>query len=187
MRLFISINIPEELKKNIFAFIEDFKKKLPNLGWVKLDNIHITLKFLGASPPEDIDEIKAALKSVAGKFGKTKIKIENIGCFPSESRPRVLWAGISEGSGFLKEVAKSLDEKLAKKYNVEKREFVSHITMARIKSYDGRGSKKIKKAIADKKNTLFGEFMVGKISLMQSFLSPKGAIHEEVCSFEFLL
>lgn len=185
MRLFISINLTEDLNRKITAFIDALKKELPGLVWVKPDNIHITLKFLGAVPDEKIERIKNAVKTVAASHIRTKIKLESVGCFPSPTHVRVLWVGVSEGAVFLKAVASDLDDELLDMFEKEKREFTPHITVARVRQPNKNLSDKIKRALATHQQDIFGEFVADRIYLMSSALNPYGPVYKEIFSVEF--
>lgn len=167
MRVFISLELPDEVKKNIDKSIAELKKTEAKVKWVKAENLHITLKFLGELKQENFEGITKAAEKAAG-FGSFKIKFQNLGSFPG-----IVWVGTDEeGGDSLCKLAKVLDQALEKiGFEKEKREFKAHITVGRIK--------KGKMPKVDKGQN-FGEALVDRICIMKSTLTPKGPVYEKL-------
>lgn len=174
MRLFIAIEIPKDLKKELI----ELQNKLKDVffgSWVG-DKLHLTLKFLGEVDDKKVKAVKDALNKI--KFSRFEMSLKGLGAFPSEEHIRVLWAGVYKGDEEAKDIQKLVETELEKLgFEKEKREYTNHLTLCRVKSVD----KQIVKDVFKKyKNTEFGTFAVDKISLIKSTLTPKGPIYSPV-------
>jgi len=145
-----------------------------DLKCVERDNIHVTLKFLGDVREELIGELIRRVSEIS--FKPFNVELKGVGVFPSLRRPRVVWAGISEGKEELKEVFQILESELTGiGFKPEKRRFSPHITIARIRS--GRNRDHLVKVLLDRENEKLGDFNVESIRLKKSVLTPKGPIY----------
>lgn len=133
MRCFIAIDIPEEIKEKIIKIQE----KLPEFEGKKteIENLHLTLKFLGEVDKEKAEEVKKRLNEI--KFGNFESEIGNLGFF-DKKEIRIIWIGISN----CEKLQKEIDFKLKDLFELEKR-FMGHLTIARVKQ------------VKDKKDFLF--------------------------------
>ena len=111
MRAFIAIDLPASIKEKISAIQTQLKKCEPSAKWVRPDNIHLTLKFLGEVDQEKIPEIKMAMENAAGKHSALTVTLEAFGFFPHEKRPRVFFISTS-GQKALKGLADDLETNL---------------------------------------------------------------------------
>ncbi len=177
MRTFISVELPDEVKKNIAELINELKDAGAGVKWVEPKNLHITLKFLGWVEEKNLDNlIELATQAVAGQ-GSFKARFEGLGTFPEGKTPRVVWVGTVEGGEKLCELAKNLEETLSKAgFRSEEREFKSHITIGRVR--EKKGVDNLKTQISKIKNQKFGEMIIDKIHIMKSTLTPKGPVYE---------
>ncbi|MEE8638452.1 MAG: RNA 2',3'-cyclic phosphodiesterase [Candidatus Margulisiibacteriota bacterium] len=179
MRTFISVELPDEVKKNIVELINELKNTGAAVKWMEAKNLHITLKFLGWVEDRNLDNlIDLTTRAAAGK-GSFKARFEELGTFPEGKSPRVVWVGTAEGGDKLCALAKALEETLSTAgFRKEEREFRPHITIGRIK--DKKGVDKLKEKIKSIKDAKFGEVLVDRICIMKSTLTPKGPIYEKV-------
>ena len=179
MRLFVAVELPEEIKTEIGKTVTELKKLEAGVKWVEEKNIHLTLKFLGEVKDNDIERLKSLVKDVLADTKLFEMSLEGFGAFPEGKTPRVIWVGVEKGKEELKKTADSLEEILSKSgFRKEEREFLSHITIGRVK--EKRNIGELKKAIEEKKHAKFGKSLVGHITIMKSKLSPKGPIYEAI-------
>ncbi|MCX7940673.1 MAG: RNA 2',3'-cyclic phosphodiesterase, partial [Endomicrobia bacterium] len=165
MRTFIAV----ELEKNVLDTIGDFVFKTyreidsNKISWVKKENLHITLKFLGEINEKQVEVVKSVLDSVVKNIKEFKIIIEGIGVFPKIDFPRVLWLGIKDGAQKISELANFIDNELSNKgFAKEQKEFVAHLTIARIKQVRRLGE--IVNYVEKYKNQHFGSSKVNSIT-----------------------
>lgn len=178
MRTFISVELPAQVKKNVVELISKLKDSGADVKWVNAANLHMTLKFLGWVEEKNLDKlIELTTKAVAGSGG-FKVKFTGLGTFPAGKSPRVVWVGTAEGGGKLCDVAKNLEEVLAKAgFRREAREFKPHLTIGRVK--EKKGIDQLLAKIKSIKNAYFGEALVDRIYIMKSTLTRKGPIYEK--------
>ncbi|MEO2116937.1 MAG: RNA 2',3'-cyclic phosphodiesterase [Methanocaldococcus sp.] len=170
MRLFLAIDIPEEIKEEIAKFQGQFKMK--GIKLVEKENLHITVKFLGEVDEEKLKEILNLDLSIQ----PVKIKLKTLGTFPNPNYIRVIWIGAYNEN--LIEIFKEIDKKLSNLGFKREREYVPHLTIGRVKFIDNK--KKLKDRIEKYKDIDFGEFEVNHIKLYKSTLTPNGPIYEVI-------
>ncbi|RLG12482.1 RNA 2',3'-cyclic phosphodiesterase [Candidatus Pacearchaeota archaeon] len=181
MRAFISIELPEKIKKEIFKEFEKLKNSKTCFGnFVKKQNLHLTLRFLGDVSEEKIKEIIKTLSEI--NFPEFKADLGKIGFFPSEKYIKIVWINlISEKIPKLREI---INKKLYEKaINYDKKEFNSHITVARIKGIKNKDAffKKINELNIKRMN-----FSIDKIFLIKSELFRDGPRYKILKEFELV-
>lgn len=176
-RVFISVELSDVIKKNIVELINELKETKTEVKWVKAENLHITLKFIGWIEDHQLDNlIELTTKAVVGT-GSFKAKFVGLGTFPENKSPRVVWVGTEEGGDELCKLAKNLEETLSNAgFRSEARDFKPHLTIARIK----KGGTELKKKIESIKGAKFGEMIIDQINIMKSTLTQKGPIYEKL-------
>ena len=177
-RLFIAIELPEDIKRDLGRLQIKLKQNgLESLKYTVPESLHITLKFLGYTSPELILDLATALDRISGRFDPFAIGIKGLGTFPSLSRPQVLWVGLSGELGRLQMIAREVEEELVNfGFKREKRSFAPHLTIARVRQ-DLKSSEQqtLAKLVSDA-TFITGSFLrINSLSLMQSKLMPVGA------------
>ncbi|MFA4953246.1 MAG: RNA 2',3'-cyclic phosphodiesterase [Candidatus Pacearchaeota archaeon] len=169
-RCFISIELPEEIKKEI----KKIQEKLPFFIGKKTEskNLHLTIKFLGEIDEEKIEEIREKLREI--DFNEIKCEVDSIGVF-SEHFVRIIWIHLNGCD----ELQKSIDNFLEKLFEKEER-FMSHITIARIKLIKDK-----KKFLEDLKKIKLEKVKleINEFCLMESILKPEGPEYKVVERF----
>ncbi|MCK4245395.1 MAG: RNA 2',3'-cyclic phosphodiesterase [Candidatus Omnitrophica bacterium] len=177
MRTFISVEIPQEAREK-FLLAENLLRNsdLP-LKLVKIENLHLTLKFLGEISEERLKEIIETCQIVAEAFSPFSISFKGIGIFPDMKKPRVIWAGVEEGAEDLRKISGLLEEELEKRgFPADKREFQGHLTIARVKKPMIRNE--VLKGLIEKfQEHQFCSFPVNKLYIMKSELKKEGPIY----------
>ncbi len=184
MRLFVALEIPSAVRENLAALIRDLRAMAPQPKWVRPENLHLTLKFMGEVPPTKLDAIRNALAAVHSNQTVT-LDFRGLGFFPNEKRPRVFWAGI-EASPNLKRLAGDIEhatEKLGIPW--EQRPFSPHLTLARFES--PQLPEKLRTAIQENATREFGSLHTSEFHLIESKLRPSGAEYTTLRSFPFVV
>lgn len=180
LRTFIAIELPKEIKATLAELQNHLKTSGADIKWVEPENIHLTLKFLGERDEKKIQKITKTLVGVAAEKKSYLINVASLGGFPKLSSPRVIWVGIDQGDIDTKDIVKALEEEIAKVgIPKEERPFSSHITIGRTRSNINFDKfipelAKIAKTFPPKKQ----EFLVDKITLFKSQLTPGGPVYE---------
>ena len=175
IRTFIAIPVPESL----FLLQENLKnkivKKTGKVRWMKRDQLHLTLKFVGDTPEESIDDVLGVMQKVAIQMTPFKIFIQGVGCFPKIERPRVMWVGLDGGISKLNQLVTAVHDRLHPLgFPREEKEFHPHITMARAK-YPQKKTPDISSFL----NTTYEPipFRIEKIQFISSELFPNGPVY----------
>ncbi len=180
MRCFIAINLNPSVKADIKAFIQEnnLYQNLKGVKWVKPENFHITLAFLGEISDKQAFTIKEMLENISTKHEAFSIELSGSGFFPNIKKPKVFWLGIKEQPKLLK-LKNDIDKGLTEcNIQYDKKPFSPHLTIGRIKS-----PIKIKPEILEELN--FNTcFWVTEIFLMKSDLFPDGPVYSELYSFK---
>lgn len=182
MRLFIAIEIPETVKAELNELQVELRRAGAEVGWTKPENIHLTLRFLGETGEDMLDDLKRICSQTAAEFQPFKLQTKDIGYFPSFRQPRVLWAGLGGEIETAKELQKRLEERLISiGYDQQDNPFKPHLTIGRVKS--GKNVKPLV-AAADMYPLPEVTFDVGEIVLMKSDLHPAGARYTAISRFK---
>jgi len=177
-RLFISVELPEEVKSELKRVCDYFAGKDLFVGrCVRPENMHLTLQFLGSVYENMLPKIDRALKNVSFKI--CKAKLGQLDVLPSQKNMRILFADLHAPQ--LHRLAKQIEEVLAGIFDAEDREFKNHITIARIKSIKDKDT--FLEQIAQFKVSPLG-FEITEFSLQESELTPEGPIYKTVSSYK---
>jgi len=179
-RGFIAIDIPTH--PTIQTLENDIKKTKANVKLVELQNIHITLKFLGDVDEKLTDQIETIIRTAVQGQQPFRIQLKHTGVFPNTNYIKVVWIGI-EDNGILASIATKLEDHLVQLgFPTEKRSFSPHLTIGRVKTAEHKDQLLhiIEKYAAED----FGEFMVHSIYLKKSELTPQGPIYSTVKKVE---
>ncbi len=173
MRCFIAINLPESVKKILAGLQEELGQCGADIRWVRPENIHLTMKFLGDISKESSDDIVKILKIAGEEHAAFDFEIFGTGVFPNMKFPRVLWVGLKTGELFA--ALHQMIEKGAASlgFKAEKRRFFPHLTIGRFRS--SRGKSALIEKVRLFENNGFGSFNIQSVCLMQSTLKPAGA------------
>ena len=192
MRLFVALDIDENIRGRIARFIDGVRGFAPDARWVRPESLHVTLKFIGEKSEEEVEKIKRVLETIeAGTF---EMSFRGYGFFPGARAPRVFWIGI-EGGQKLTVLAAAVDETLAH-LNIAKEEhaFNAHLTLARGGAGSGspqrqkgdgpnRSFQHLQEKLAALPSPEFGTMTAREFFLYQSQLSAGGSKYTKLAGF----
>ncbi len=182
MRLFIAIEIPENIRITFASLLKEFRAVAPHLKWVRAENLHVTLKFLGETDPSKSGALQNALSAVRSPE-PVNLEFRGLGFFPNQKRPRVFWAGM-EASQNLNALAAHIDQAAHKLgFPLEERAYEPHLTLARIPL--PIIPPKLLQAISEKSSQSLGSIRTAEFHLIESKLKPAGAEYTTVQTFHF--
>ncbi|MBI2844150.1 MAG: RNA 2',3'-cyclic phosphodiesterase [Armatimonadetes bacterium] len=185
VRTFVAVLISEDLKRRIALIQEEFKKVAPEVKWVGEGNFHITVKFLGNVEREKLDRIAGALSDALSGLEPFEVEIGGAGAFPSATRPRVVWVGVTSGAEQLRDVASRVENGLGKLgLPPEDKSFKAHITIGRVK--DGRRVEGLDKALKTAEVGDLGSAQVDSVALMKSDLRREGPVYSVISEVRLL-
>jgi 2'-5' RNA ligase len=193
MRLFIALDIDEDIRERIARFMEGVSGFAPDARWAKPESLHVTLKFIGEQPEPAVEQIKRALSGISASA--VDIQFRGYGFFPTAKSARVFWLGMEAGPP-LATLASAIDGEMAALGNPkEDRAFTPHLTLARGMGRSGspRRSREdspnrvfelLQKRMAALPALEFGGMTARKFFLYQSQLSPKGSKYTKLARFD---
>jgi 2'-5' RNA ligase len=168
------------LTKKLGELAGGLKKGLAGASWVRPENIHLTLKFLGELSPARAEEVAEVLKGAAEGLESFTLTASGVKGFPNLTRPRVLWVGIEESEALLslyEEIEQTLSYIGIEK---ETRPFKAHLTLCRVRSAHESGA--IGASARGPGSDINVEFSVDSFELFKSVLKPGGAVHSTINS-----
>ena len=175
MRLFIAVDLPTELRKELGNVQKALEPLTESARWVSPESIHITLKFLGEVPEKRVDDIHSALAGLSWK--PFTVTVRGVGFFPGNRSPRVFWAGMEAPT--MQDLAEELDSRMERLgFDKEKRAFRPHITLARAR--DTRIDSLLVTGSAKYEEHDFGSFTADRVFLIHSTLNPSGAVYKKL-------
>ena len=179
IRTFIAIELPEKIVSSISKVQEGIKAYGFKFRWVRPENIHLTLKFLGNIKEADTEKVGRAIFESVKEYTPISLTAKGIGVFPGIKRPRVVWVGITSQLDSLMGLQKTLEEKLgAIGFPRDNRPFKGHLTLGRVKN------KIDPKRFGDALKELGGfeseTFVADRIILYKSELKPTGAVYTKL-------
>ncbi|MGC2196482.1 MAG: RNA 2',3'-cyclic phosphodiesterase [Terriglobales bacterium] len=194
MRLFIALDIDDAIRERIGRFVEGVRGFAPEARWVRLESVHVTLKFIGEKPPEFVTSLHEALSAI--RVPPFAIVFRNFGFFPTARSPRVFWAGIQAGPD-LQKLAATVDAATAGLgVPQEEHPFSAHLTLARKSGSSGaprrqkgdgpnQAFQRLQEKLAAMPPLEFGTMTAREFFLYQSQLSRNGSRYTRLQSFPF--
>jgi 2'-5' RNA ligase len=187
VRLFIAIDLSHAIREQLSDQINGLTQLLgsKSIRWVKASSIHLTLKFLGETTENQVENINRVLKNITPQFSPFEIHVGGFGCFPKPSRPRVFWIGVQEHNGILKQLHGMIEGELEKLgFRKEGRPFAGHLTLGRLRKHISPSE--LRTLTADLEAVQVGELgteFVKEIVLFRSVLQPTGAVYTRLGTF----
>lgn len=145
-------------------------------------SLHITLKFLGDTPPQAIPTIAATVAELAESTPAFSVRLLGIGAFPTKERPSVVWAGLQQADPLLQLVGGIEDRLQPLGFPKEHRDFRPHLTLARVKS---RPPADLFQLFEEHGETDFGVTLLAGVEVLQSELRPQGPAYTVLARSNF--
>ena len=181
LRLFYAVPVPEEARAKVGELIDRVQAGVGDgtarIRWVRVEGLHLTLRFLGPTPESLQPALEAAADTVARAADPFEVALSGGGAFPSLSRPRSLWVGVSEGADGLSSLADGLST-LARNegLELETRPFAAHLTIGRT---DGvRLGPTAARVLAEAASAIEVRFLADRVVLFRSRLGGGPARYE---------
>ncbi|MBQ7216199.1 MAG: RNA 2',3'-cyclic phosphodiesterase [Synergistaceae bacterium] len=175
VRAFVAVRVPGQAADELENFLSELRPLAP-IRWVRREQFHITLKFLGEVEHSVIEQVKESLEPVKF-FEPFSVELDHIGAFPSLASPRVLWLGGEKGARELGKLAGRVNDVLHEEAGLERdsKKFRAHMTLARLKdTYLPEG---LVRRLGD---VPVMEWECGELVLMRSQLTPRGPIYSQL-------
>jgi 2'-5' RNA ligase len=184
-RAFIALNMNDEVRERIDHVSRELQEKLDGLPvrWVPVENIHLTLKFLGDVSVANQDMLAEQLEQTAALNQEFAFSVGELGVFPNWKRLRVIWLGI-EGPGELQNLQRSIDVESARiGYPSDDRPFSPHLTLGRVSRNAGPDDiRAIARVLKAESIGFLGVVPVREVHMYKSELQPGGAVYTPLAS-----
>ncbi len=184
LRSFIAIDPSAEVAVRLAEAIDRMRQGSGGIRWMREDQFHLTLRFLGSVEEEGLETIASRLEELSRKFSPLALEVRGIGFFPSPDRPRIVWAGIvgeTEPLAALYEGVELAVQGLTP-VSKEARVFRPHITIGRVHEPHKRYG--MQRILSIGEVAEFGPFTADQLLLYKSDLTPKGARYTKLQTFK---
>jgi 2'-5' RNA ligase len=177
VRAFVAVFPPPEIREALLGAARELPVAGP-VRWVRPENVHLTLKFLGDVSKEDLlDRVAEALEAVSGRHEPFEAEPSAFGAFPSEGRARILWAGIGGGSDRLRALAEDVEDSIEPLgFEREDRAYTPHLTLGR-----ARARPVVLEAVETPSTA--PSFTVRNMELVQSVLGGAGVTYSTLATY----
>ena len=181
IRTFVAISAPNDAKNVKQMLISTTEQDKAEIRWVKHSNLHLTVKFLGFTPENDISSIAKDLNKIAKANSSFDLSVSGTGCFPSESKPSVLFLGVSGNKDALSKLVKDTEVLMTDRgYPKLENDYFPHITIARIK-YPQKFSPDITSYLNSSYDSI--DFRVNSLQFFSSEILPEGVFYNLLGTF----
>lgn len=183
MRLFYCCELPEAVQAELNKIAQQFRSLDARVTWVHPKNFHVTLKFLGEVAPAALEALKILGAQAAASAQRFELLFDTVGAFPNVQRPRVLWIGTSQIPQAILSLHERLERELIKMGFEAEQRFTPHVTVGRVKDERAMRAGQLAQIFSQ-----VGQFAcrapITHLTLMESQLSPSGAIYTPVATWE---
>lgn len=187
IRVFLAVELSSDVQEKLAHFQQQLRDTLPPINWVRLESIHLTLKFLGSVEASTVSQLLAMLEPLGKKKDVFSIDVQGLGVFPQAKLPRVLWVGIIGNTQALNDLIFDIDATLEPLgFPPEEKAYHPHLTLARIKRENANVGSALMKTKALESHQHLGTLNVDRFTLFQSDLSSSGARYKSLWTVPFL-
>lgn len=186
MRIFLAIEIPQDIKEKLVEVQEELRPLIPGVRWEKGEKLHLTLVFLGKVEEERVEELKEVVREGIKGVKGFNVELSGLRFFPNEKRPRVVLLEVGEGVGEFRRLQKGLTGALSEAVFEFARPGKPHVTLGRFKQQHpptlrvGKLEPQPKMALLTLRVGKSFKFKVKEVVMVESKLHPAGAIHTPI-------
>jgi RNA 2',3'-cyclic 3'-phosphodiesterase len=184
LRAFIAVELPLGIRQTVCNTTSNLRKRIGSLvRWVPMENMHLTLKFLGDISPSNMNMLCQMLHAETDLFNCFDLRLNGLGSFPSLKRPRVIYIGIQAPAALevLQRGIESASRRLG--YESEERGFSPHLTIGRVRqNITATEQQVIRRALEETEIDSLGSTRVDSVHLYKSDLRPTGSVYTRLFS-----
>lgn len=181
LRTFIAVELDEDLNGHLARVQDRLRGQLSprSVRWVRQGGIHLTLKFLGDTLPDQVEAVKIALGKAVSGLSPFTLTVGGLGCFPNARRPRVVWVGLYEPTGALSRLRDAVEDQVAPLgFPTENRPFHPHLTLGRVQRNASQSEvREVGEVVQASAIGNLYEMTVKQVSYIKSDLKPSGAVY----------
>ncbi len=175
LRLFLAVFPPAEVRRAAHAAGERLRAPGDGVSWVRPDNLHYTLRFIGDVGEDGARRVAEAAAEAAASHAPFEAELGGPGAFPNAKRPRAIWLGLASGGPQLEALARDLEAALRRRgFDKADKPFSAHLTLGRVRDPRGDWTERLAALpVPDPRP----RFRVDRLLVVQSQLNPKGSIY----------
>lgn len=183
IRSFIAVELPGPVQKAVGKLLRELSSPNDGIRWVPADHLHLTLKFLGDVDNTEVPAVCQTIRRACVGVSPFDLQVHGTGGFPSSQRARVLFAGLEDPSGQLRELVANLERELSELgFKPESRDYTPHLTLGRVRRGSRSAGDPVMTHLDEHRETHFGGFTVARVLLMASFLDNAGPTYQKMDS-----
>lgn len=175
-RTFVAIELPAAVRRVLAGLRDKLQRQWPGAAvrWARPEGTHLTLRFLGDTTERQVAEVESGLRRIAAELEPFDMSLTQVGTFPREGRPRVIWVGVADDGAHLRPLQRAVEE-LARSlgWERERQAYVPHLTLGRVRP-------KVSPPAKWGANVEGIGFRVDRVALMESLLRPTGAEYARI-------
>lgn len=186
VRTFTAVEVWPEIRERARVLVNRFKDTTAKVTWVKPDQMHLTMNFLGDVEMNEIPAVCKAVAEAVQPFQPFDIEMAGVSVFPNYDNPRTIWLGVGGGSEQLVSLHTALQERLGDLgFRIEARRFHPHLTLGRVRSLP-TGAGQLAGLIKQQADFEAGPMMVSEVTVFSSQLGREGPSYEALGHGELL-
>jgi len=185
IRAFIAIELSPDIRLQLGQLIQKFRAlRIQAVRWVAVENIHLTLKFLGDINRTDLDKLSIILLSRSAEFSPIPFQVGGMGAFPNNRKPRVVWVGL-QTSAALQQLQSAIEDAATQiGIPTEERGFSPHLTLGRVRNdVSPADLQTLGSALTAMQASDFGFMTAASFTLFRSDLRQQGALYTPLAHF----
>jgi len=185
LRAFVALPVSPGLVEALSGIQVELAAQVPprTVRWVRRDQLHLTLKFLGNVRTDRIAELAAAIHAVSAGSPAFHLSVTGIGAFPDCRHPRVVWAGIAGQTDLLMTLQQRIEAATSGLGEAsDTRPFQPHLTLGRVTA-SGRGAAEVGAVLERAKTGHVGDWQAAEVRLIRSQLAATGAAYSDLAVF----
>ena len=176
--MFIAVPVQEktrlEIRDGIFS--NEYVKKLP-VRWTAVQNLHLTLEFLGDVDEKRIGDLKQILNRLSSSELQEQLVFTNVSAFPNTASPKIIWLGIAKNVFLLKMQRLLMQDLVRNGFDVDRKAFKAHLTLGRVRENSIVPADTIQNLEAIRAGLTISDSPLDRVTLFESQLRPGGPIY----------
>ncbi|MDX1944827.1 MAG: RNA 2',3'-cyclic phosphodiesterase [Pirellulaceae bacterium] len=184
IRTFVAVELSPQVKARAKELIGKLRGAAATVNWVRPEEMHLTLKFLGDVPDTDTPDICRVVAAAVADFEPFEIVCRGAGAFPTAEHPRTLWIGIRDGAEELTRLQGAIDDALKRELGFarEPRRFQPHLTIGRVKHEPPEAAGELARLVAEQAEFDGDLAAIDEVVVFASYLDRRGPRHEALAT-----
>ena len=184
MRIFLSIPVPNVVKNIKQMLTSTCENERVEIRWVKHNNLHLTVQFLGSASDEKVTKVKKEVENIVSSINPFVLTVSETGCFPNTPKPSVLYLGVGGDIEALKILIEKINDKMSQiGFKKDLESLIPHITVAKI-NYPQKFNPDLSLFLNSSYDEV--EFFVDRVQLLESKTLKEGVVYKTLNTFSFL-